>query len=573
MFTGIRGNLWVHLSLTIGAMIAGVVSGTYGLVSAHIVTVAVAFAMCVSASVLIVVVTLWTALSPLRRLADAASAMSEGSELLVRSSSLNDIGRITRAIRLLQVSTQVAMSRMDGVDGSDAKADPTVGWTVVVIGSAMASRVGRAIAVTISYVVPTAVLASGMAVYMLAVPRKDDTPASVYRTAAADDTRITSPPLARGVTSNSITMGMSAPFSGSVRSLSDSMKLGIDTAFAQVNAMGGVHGRELKLIALDNGYDEKRAVETTRDLVENRHVFGLVGSVGTPTVKAVLPYLNQSKVLLFGPLTGSPVTRNDPPDRYVFNVRASYERETSAMVNYLVDVKHVPAKTIVVFAQNDSFGDAGYDGASKTIRKKGYSGELLRVGYDRNTVDVGEAVSRVLSYSALNTKAGGVRAVIVVATATASASFTARIASVGAIVLNVSFVDASQLALEFHDHYPGVGTGVIVTQVVPHFDSAATGVIRYREALKTFYPDKSPGFASLEGYVVGALFIEGLRRAGPDLTTERVIDALEKIQDLDLGTGVAFRFGVSRHQASQKVWGTELGANGIYKPLDTEWTE
>jgi len=352
------------------------------------------------------------------------------------------------------------------------------------------------------------------------------------------------------------------------------MKLGIDAAFAEVNAAGGVGGRQLKLVALDNGYDEKRAADTARDLVENRHVFGLVGSVGTPTVKAVLPYVNQNKVLLFGPLTGSPVTRNDPPDRYVFNVRASYAAETAAMVSYLLDVKKVPGRSIVVFAQNDSYGDAGYEGAVKTLRKRGHAGELLRAGYERNTTDVSEAATRVLAYSASLQKSGGVRAVVVVATATASAKFTAQIASISnVVVLNVSFCDASQLAQEFRDHWPGVGTGVIVTQVVPHPDSAATGVIRYREALRMHFPDKAPGFASLEGYVVGSLLAEGLRRAGPDITTERVVDALEKIQGLDLGTGGAFNFGVSNHQASQRVWGTVLTAAGTFKPLDAEWTE
>jgi ABC-type branched-subunit amino acid transport system substrate-binding protein len=461
------------------------------------------------------------------------------------------------------------MMRMAGEEAVLAReqAEAMNTWPTVAIAPAQALWV-RSLTISLLAVVG---FASGMLIW----PTTPTVSASVPTTTKlpkAEMLNVTPLALPRGVTKDSITMGMSSPFSGSAKSLSEGMKLGIETAFSEINAAGGINGRRLNLIALDNGYEEKRALETTKDLVENRHVFGLIGSVGTPTVKAVLPYVNAAKVLLFGPLTGSPVTRTDPPDRYVFNVRTSYAAETEAMVKYLLDVKHIAPRSIVMFAQNDAFGDAGYEGAVKTLRKRGHSGDLLRVGYDRNTVDVADAVTRLLAYNGASSKSGGVRAVIVVATATASAALTARIEGIGAIVLNVSFVDASQLALEFKDHWPGVGNGVIVTQVVPHYESGATGVIRYREALKTFYPDRTPGFASLEGYVVGSLFAEGIRRAGPAVDTEHVVDALEKIQDLDLGTGTAFSFGVSKHQATPKVWGTVLTSTG-FKPLDSEWME
>lgn len=569
MMAKVRCCLWLQLSLLLGLTIAGIVVATYSLAAEGVISVRAAFALCGAAALVNVVVTLRAGLSPLRRLADAAAAMSEGQPLTVRSTSLDDVGRITQALRSLQVSTQVAMSRMEGMDGSSAHghADMTGSWPVVAIGPTRGAWAIRAAFA----VVTVAVIASGLVVYSIVAPRTVAT-ASTTPPRTTESPRATTFP--RGVTENSITLGMSAPFTGGPRSLSDGMKLGIDTAFAEVNATGGIHGRQLKLIPLDNGYDGPRALATTRDLVENRHVFGLIGNVGTPTVASVLPYVNANKVLLFGPLTGSPVTRNDPPDRYVFNVRPSYGAETEAMIRNLIKEKNIPARSIVVFAQNDSYGDAGYDGAVKALRKLGHTGDLLRVGYDRNTVDVADAVNRVFAHSASIAKsAGGVRAVIVVATAAPSAAFTAKIASLGATIMNVSFVDASQLALEFKEHWPGVGTGVIVTQVVPHFESSATGVIRYRDALKAFAPDKSPGFASLEGYVVGTLFAESLRMAGPNVDTERLIGTLEKIQNLDLGMGGAYSFGVSKHWASQKVWGTMLTENGTFKALDAEWSE
>ncbi len=568
MLTRIRSSLGLQLWLSLCFVLTWVVVGGCCLVVEDVVSPRVALLSGLVGLMVALAVGIRTGLAPLRRLAEAAGQLAEGQPLMIKSSSLDEVGQITRALRGMQTSTQAAMSR---IDGSMTRVDPTGGWPVIVIGADPRARVRRMIRVSgfIGLLCGVAFLLSTLTT----VTPGTTTKATPRRLAAEPALVVKTSSFPRGITRDSITMGMSAPFSGAVRSLSDGMKLGIETAFAEANAAGGVHGRQLKLVALDNGYEEKRAIETTRDLIENRHVFGLIGNVGTPTTKAVLPYVLLNKVLLFGPLTGAPALRNDPPDRYVFNVRASYDRETSQMMSYLLDVKHVPARSIVVFAQNDSYGDAGYDGAVKTLRKKGHSGELLRVGYERNTADVTDAAGRVLAYATSNAKYGGVRAIIVVATATASASFTAKVASLGAIIMNVSFVDAGALSLEFKDHWPGVGNGVIVTQVVPHYESGATGVIRFREALKTFFPDKSPGFASLEGFVVGELFAEGLRRAGPDVNTESMIDALEKIQDVDLGTGGSLSFGVSKHQASQKVWGTQLTADGSFKPLDSEWTE
>jgi len=133
----------------------------------------------------------------------------------------------------------------------------------------------------------------------------------------------------------------------------------------------------------------------------------------------------------------------------------------------------------------------------------------------------------------------------------------------------VSFVGSDSLAEELKERGPGYGAGVIVTQVVPHFDSGATGVIRYRDALKKYHPDQQPDFISLEGYMVGQLFLEGLRRQGRELDTEKLVDTLEHLQDFDPGTG-NLSFGMSQHQASHKVWGTVLDDHGEFRSLDMD---
>jgi ABC-type branched-subunit amino acid transport system substrate-binding protein/tRNA A-37 threonylcarbamoyl transferase component Bud32 len=387
-------------------------------------------------------------------------------------------------------------------------------------------------------------------------------------------------PVVRGVTGDTITLGMSAAFSGSSRELGNRMKLGLETAFSVVNDSGGVEGRTFKLLALDDGYEGKRALANVQELINDRSVFAIIGNVGTPTTKEALPFVVSKKVLLFGAFTGSAILRRDPPDRYVFNYRASYEDETAKMINYLIDVKKVPDHGIVVFAQNDGYGDAGYDGATKMLRKKGRDDDLLRVGYDRNTVTVDDAVAKVVEYHSATFRGGNlegrpkhpVKAIIMVGTYKPCARFIQKIRDkkIDAIFLNVSFVGSSSLADELKELGPGYGAGVIVTQVVPHYESGATGIIRYREALKKYHPDQQPDFVSLEGFVVGQLFAEGVRRTGRELDTEKLVDALEHIQDHDPGTGGSLSFSASQHQASRKVWGTMLDDQGAFKSFDME---
>ncbi len=106
---------------------------------------------------------------------------------------------------------------------------------------------------------------------------------------------------------------------------------------------------------------------------------------------------------------------------------------------------------------------------------------------------------------------------------------------------------AASFAEEFRENGPADGEGVIVTQVVPPFMSNATGVLEYRRLLQKYYPEYEPGFVSLEGFIAATIFTEGLRLAGPDLNTETLIDALHRINDLDIGIGPMLTFSPSRH--------------------------
>jgi len=374
-------------------------------------------------------------------------------------------------------------------------------------------------------------------------------------------------PRVAGVTDTEIIFGMSAPFSGPAKELGRGMKTGIDLAFAATNEAGGVNGRKLRLVALDDGYEPERTRAVMKDLADTRNVFGFIGNVGTPTAEVAVPFTLEKRMLFFGPFTGAGLLRRDPPDRYVFNFRASYAEETAATVKYLVDVRRILPDEIAVFAQQDGYGDAGFNGVAKTLRKYNRNPDrALRVGYKRNTSDVGEAVETLLK------SRHPVRAVVMVATYKAAAKFIEKVKAErpDIVFTNVSFVGSQALADELMMYGGKVAEGVIVTQVVPLPHSKSTAVLKYQELLPKHSLGEKPDFVSLEGYLAASLLIEGLKRAGPDFTTESLVDALEGMRGVDLGVGATMAFGMSEHQASHKVWGTMLDANGNFQTLEMD---
>ncbi len=376
-----------------------------------------------------------------------------------------------------------------------------------------------------------------------------------------------SPAPVRGVTAAEIVLGMASPFSGANRELGRAMKAGVEAAFAELNAAGGVHGRKLRLVALDDGYEPSRTRPVMKQLVENERVFAVVGNVGTPTAAVSVPYCVEHEVLFFGALSGGDLLRKRPPDRVVFNFRPSYAEETAAAVGYLVRERQIPPSRIAVFAQEDEFGESGWRGAADELEKRGVDrARIVRVGYRRNTAEVDEAVAL------LRERARELDAVVMVATYKAAATFIRKLRDAGLTLFttNVSPVDANALAEELVAAGRRYTAGVVVTQVVPVPNARSAAALRFQEAMAKQGGDERAGFLALEGWIVGHVLAEGLRRAGADLDTEKLVAALEQIRDLDTGIGTRVSFGADEHQGSHKVWGTMLQPDGSWKQVELE---
>jgi len=378
---------------------------------------------------------------------------------------------------------------------------------------------------------------------------------------------IPSMPPVRGVTQTEIKFGMSAPFSGPAKELGRQMKLGIEAAFDRANDAGGINGRQLRLDTVDDGYEPARTGEAMKRLYDKDQVFGIIGNVGTPTAAVAVPFALDRKMLFFGAFSGSNLLRRDPPDRYVFNYRASYAEETSAVVRYLVKVRGLKPDEIAVFAQQDAYGDSGFEGVAKAIRqlRDGDGVSVLRMNYKRNTIDVDEAVKQLRGHK-------NIKAVVMVATYRAAAKFIekTRPSNPAMIYTNVSFVGSTELADELMLLGPKYANGVIVTQVVPAVAGHSTTILEYKSAMQKYFPGEAASYVSLEGYVTANVLIDGLKRVGPQVDTERLVDALESLQKVDLGLGTPITYGRDEHQASHKVWGTQLDAQGHYQEIDLQ---
>jgi branched-chain amino acid transport system substrate-binding protein len=360
-------------------------------------------------------------------------------------------------------------------------------------------------------------------------------------------------------TAGDIVLGMSAAFSGPSAELGRGVRTGIEVMVRRVNDAGGIGGRRLRLVALDDSYQADPVKPNMLQLIDREQAVAVIGNVGTQGASVAVPIANERKVLLFGTYSGADLLRKTPPDRYVINLRASYAEETSVMVRGLFK-RGIRPQEIAFFTQNDAYGDSGFAGAVQALNDAGFQDtkSLAHGRYDRGTIAVEGGVMALVE-ARIKPKA-----VILVGTYAANARFIKLAKQVlpSAMFLNVSFVGSAAL----NQALGADGEGVIITQVVPHFDSPLPGVREFRESLARFAPAVSPSFIELEGYLNAKAVVEGLRRASPNITRERLIDAIESAP-IDVGIGTPLRYSKTEHQGSHQVWLTVI-RNGKIVPLD-----
>ena len=352
-----------------------------------------------------------------------------------------------------------------------------------------------------------------------------------------------------GVTDGSILIGQSVPLTGPAQELGIEMRLGAKLYFDHINSQGGVNGRKIKLLTLDDGYEPERATANTRQLVDKDDVFALFGYVGTPTSLAALQVSNPAGVPFFGAFTGAEALRT-PFNRLIFNVRASYGDETEKIVEQFTSLN---VKRIAVFYQNDAYGKAGLTGVEKAMAKRNLQ-LVATATVERNSVDVAAAVKTLV--------AAKPDMVVMVTTYKSTAAFINAMRAAGSApqFYTVSFVGSRALANELG----AAGAGVGISQVVPFPWASSIPVVRdYQKALAASGSGRDVSFTSLEGYIAAKVFVEGLRRSGKDLSRDRFVSAMENLRNFDTG-GFTVNFTPGNHNGSTFVELTIIRKDGSF---------
>lgn len=347
-----------------------------------------------------------------------------------------------------------------------------------------------------------------------------------------------------------IKIGMTTAITGPAAQLGLNMRIGIEAYFDIVNKQGGVAGKKLELIVLDDGYEPERAAANMRQLIDQDQVLAVMGNVGTPTANVTAPIAENKKTLLFGAYSGGDILRPTPANRYIINYRPSYVEETTEMVKELLQAGIKPAE-IAFFTQRDGYGDAGYEGAIKALHQSGFDNtdQLVHGRYTRNTLNVEDAVASILD-SPITPKA-----VIMAGLSAPSAKFIQLLQKElpNVIFLNLSFVGITSFKEALGDV-----NNVIVMQVVPSLQSNLSIVQEYLSSLRKINIKLEPNAVSLEGFIIAKIFHQGLLNVEGEITKESIIDGIESLRDIDIGLGINIYFDKTEHQAIHEVWITHF---------------
>ena len=376
---------------------------------------------------------------------------------------------------------------------------------------------------------------------------------------------------------------MSAAFSGASRGLGIELYRGSMAYFTEVNRQGGVHGRPIRILGYDDGYQPNAAVQNTLKLMLEDDVFLLFNYVGTPTVTRVLPLLKKYERLhftLFFPFTGAQPHRELPYGPLAVNLRASYRQETRGLVDHFVDIGRA---RVAVFYQADAYGRSGWVGVREALSARGlrmageatYSrGTKFTESLDRQVAILQEAKPDVIiSIGAYEACAAFIR--------------DARKAGLDVPIANVSFVGSESLlallqsasAADRRDYT----TNLVNSQVVPSYEHTAAPVVReYRALMERHAPTPPTGFGtdytplpysfvSLEGFLNAKLLVEVLTRLGPEPDRARLRTVVASLTNIELGMGAPVGFSADNNQGSDAIFYTTV-RDGRFVPV-TDWSE
>ncbi len=320
-----------------------------------------------------------------------------------------------------------------------------------------------------------------------------------------------------GVTARSITIGNSTALSGPLGNAGQDHIKSIQAAFAQINKAGGIHGRELRIVTQDDGYQAPRTVENIRKMIDQGSALAFMSIIGTPNNGAILPMTEKAGIPVLGPITGAASLRK-PEHRHTFHIRPSYTDEVTRMVQQLVQMG---IQDIAVVYLDNPFGKEVLANAQRTLadhKLKAVAALPLAVD-GKNHAEVAQQI--------LDSKAG---AVFLGTTGTGTTdlilSLREKAGGLPVIGLSVTFTDTKRLGKHL--------TGLAMASVFPSASVKKFALVRaYLASIEAHgTPDLRLG---LESWVNAQVMAEALRRAGRDVTRDKLRAALAGLRNFEVG--------------------------------------
>lgn len=351
----------------------------------------------------------------------------------------------------------------------------------------------------------------------------------------------------QGVTNTTILLGQSAPLSGSNKNLGDDIRNGALAYFKKVNDAGGVNGRRIDLVTLDDANDTKRAGENTQKLLEENGVLALFGYASATLSRPALPFVEKHKAPFLAPFTGADPMRAF--NRYVYNMRASYADELEKIVDHY---SRYGVKRFSIVHYDDVVGRENYTAVDRALKERKLAAVSVAAFKDRVKPVTEPDVKAVLK--------GDPEVIILTTLYKATSDFIkmARKAGSNAQMVSNSFPGSTPLSKELGKD----GVGVVISQVVPSPFGAGSALVvpEYRAAIEKLLGRQEYSFTSLESFIAAKVTVEGIRRAGPNLTRETLMRALDSMSSYDLG-GYVVNFSPKNHNGSKFVDLTIIGTN------------
>ena len=350
-----------------------------------------------------------------------------------------------------------------------------------------------------------------------------------------------------GITADKIVIGQSAGLTGAAAAQIQDLTNGARAYFAALNRQGGIYGRKISLVSMDDAIDPKRTVENTKNLIHEKNVFALFLYRGTPNVEAVLPIIAQEHVPLIGPSTGAQ-SMYDPPNRYLFPVRSSYQSEADKLIEYIASNGMT---RVAVLREDASFGADVLASVKRSAQR--YSAiTLSAAAYPRGTTNVQEAAKTIAKTQP--------EAVILVGQANALALFMKEMKALGATPRYLTLSNVGSIA--FFKSLGNEARGVTITQITPYPYSVSCPLAKdFLRAIKE--EGYEPSYLAMEGFIAAKVLAEGVRRASKEPTREKLITALEGLDRHDLG-GVEVTYNGTAHMGSTFAEITMMGKDGRF---------